>query len=54
MIFNLTISFLAVNRWDQRVNDIPPKSAVGEFLDKTYPNGVLNDIYPSMTHVGQT
>lgn len=53
MIFNLTISFMAVNRWDQRINNIPTKIAVGEFLDKTYPNNVLYEIYPSMTHMGR-
>ncbi|KNZ41581.1 putative ABC transporter permease [Acetobacterium bakii] len=52
MIFNLTISLLAVTRWDQRVNNIPSSGAIGEFLDKTYPDSVLNDIYPSMDHVG--
>ena len=53
MIFNLTISLLAVNRWDQRVNSIPANGTVGEFLDKTYPNSVLEKIYPGMTHLGR-
>lgn len=52
MVFNMTISFMAVSRWEQRINNIPPKGAVGEYLDKTYPDSVLDKIYPGMTHVG--
>ncbi|HEY5556492.1 putative ABC transporter permease [Acetobacterium sp.] len=54
MIFNLTISLLAVDRWEQRINNIPANGAVGVFLDKTYPNSVLEKIYPEMTHLGHT
>lgn len=52
MVFNMSISTLAVNRWNQRINDIPAKGAIEEFLDKTYPDSFLQKIYPNMVHVG--
>ncbi|MBC3887510.1 hypothetical protein GH810_04225 [Acetobacterium paludosum] len=54
MIFDMIISFLAVKRWDERINNIPANSRVEEFLDNTYPNSVLEKIYPDITLVSHS
>lgn len=52
MVFNMTITTLAVNRWDQRNNGMPAKGVVSEFLDIAYPDSLLQQIYPNLMHVG--
>jgi len=51
MIFDMTISLLAVKRWDERINNIPANNVVDKFLDNTYPDQFLANIYPGITHV---
>lgn len=52
MIFNMTISALAVNRWNERTQAISASSNFEEFLDKVYPDEFMDKVYPNMVHVG--
>jgi len=52
MVLNMSISALAVNRWNERINNIPATGVLEEFLDNTYPNNFLQQVYPNMVHVG--
>lgn len=52
MVFNMTISALAVNRWNERIQGISASSGFEQFLDSTYPNSFMDQIYPNMVHVG--
>ena len=48
MVFNMAISALAVQRWDQRDHGVKVDNAFEEFLDKTYPDDFMRKIYPNM------
>ena len=48
MIFNMAISALAVQRWDQRDHGVKADNSFEEFLDKTYPDDFMRKIYPNM------
>lgn len=52
MIFNMTISALAVNRWNERTQGISASGGFEEFLDIVYPNDFMDQVYPNMVHVG--
>lgn len=45
---NLTISALAVLRWTERLQNIPPKTKLDIILDEYYNNNTLEKIYPNM------
>lgn len=45
MIFDITISCMAADRQLKRRQNIPPQSAVDEFLDRTYPDELLDKVY---------
>ena len=45
---NMFLSATAVSRWSQRLQGIPPANAYEQFLDNTYPNDRLEEIYPNM------
>ncbi len=48
MLWNMSISALAVDRQSQRRIGLPPKNSLQVFLDKQYPDQMLEDIFPSM------
>lgn len=48
MIINSAFSVVAVYRNTQRENNIPPKTAVGEFIDRLFPDEYMDFIYPNM------
>ena len=49
MILNSQISAVAVGRWSDRVTyHTPPANSVEAFLDKTYPDNLMQRIYPNM------
>lgn len=48
MIFNLTISSLAVWRQTQRAKGIKAESSIAVFLDENYTDEFLNTMYPNM------
>lgn len=52
MIFNMTISALAVNRWNERTQGISANGGFEEFLDTVYPDDFMDKVYPNMVHVG--
>lgn len=45
MIFDVTISCMAGNRQQERRQGLPAKDLVDVFLDKTYPDELLDRIY---------
>lgn len=45
MTFDITISCMAGNRQQERYQNIPAKGPVDEFLDRVYPDELLNKIY---------
>ena len=51
MLFNITVSALAVSRQSQRHNGIAASNAVDEYFDEHYPDDYLKRVYPSMQFV---
>lgn len=51
MTFDIVISCMAGNRQQERRQNIPAKGSVDEFLDKTYPDELLNKIYDNKIEV---
>lgn len=51
MIFNMSISALAVARQNERRHCEEPSNGFERFLDKTYPDEFLKDIYPNMKFI---
>lgn len=45
MIFNVSISYLAANRQEARMRKIEPSSKMDFFLDKYYPDSVMDRVY---------
>ena len=45
MAFDITISCMAVNRQQERHDNIPAKNQIDVFLDNTYPDEYLDRIY---------
>lgn len=45
---NLVLSALAVLRWSQRVQALPPSNWLMEWIDKLFPDGVMEKIYANM------
>lgn len=50
LLIDAALSGLAVSRWNQRLNHTARSSAVGRFLDQTYPDEYMTEIYPNMIH----
>ena len=48
MILTAIVSSMAITRYVQRQESIPPKSVVGEFLDEQYPDAMVENVYPYM------
>lgn len=48
MVFNLTISGLAVGRWGERMAGLSADSPIEVWLDERYPDDFLREIYPHM------
>ena len=51
MTFDITISCMAGNRQEERTKHIPPKNQLDEFLDRTYPDELLDKIYNNKKNV---
>lgn len=51
MIFDITISCMAGNRQQERRQGIAAKSPLDEFLDRSYPDELLNKIYNNKKEV---
>ena len=50
MFFNISISCLAGNRQDERVKNISPKTKLDVFLDRFYPDQLLDRVYFNKVH----
>lgn len=51
MTFDITISCMAGNRQQQRHQNIPAKGVIDEFLDRAYPDELLDKIYNNKKEV---
>lgn len=51
MTFDITISCMAGSRQQERRQNVPANSAVDEFLDRTYPDELLDRIYNNKKEV---
>lgn len=51
MTFDIIISCMAGNRQQERHQNIPPEGAIDEFLDKVYPDELLDKIYNNKKEV---
>lgn len=51
MIFDITISCMAGNRQQERHQNIPAKGTIDEFLDRAYPDELLDRIYNNKKEV---
>lgn len=50
LLIDAALSAMAVYRWNQRLSDPKPPSAIAAFLDETYPNDYMEKVYPNMQH----
>lgn len=46
---NTAVSGLAVHRWSERTNGLPPSSALEELLDQRFPDERMQRVYANMT-----
>lgn len=51
MIFDIIVSCMAGNRQQERRQNIPAKGPIDEFIDRTYPDELLNKIYDNKIEV---
>ena len=51
MVLNIQISAFASIRQKNRINNIPPQNKLDEFLDKHYPDELMNKIYANKKNV---
>lgn len=52
MMCNITISAAALGRMDERQMGEPASGAVEQFLDRSYPDEILNKIYSNLVYIG--
>jgi len=48
MVINGLLSIVAINRWHERAESIPPKTVVGQFCDAVFTDDYMEFIYPHM------
>lgn len=48
MCVNLTVSAVAVRRWKERGENIPPKTAIEAAIDETFHDDRMHDLFPNM------
>ncbi|WRS27744.1 putative ABC transporter permease [Oscillospiraceae bacterium MB08-C2-2] len=48
---NMLLSGLAVYRWTERLYGQPADTWLGHFLDRQYPDSMLEEVYPNMSRV---
>lgn len=51
MIFNVTVSFMACYRQRLRKDGVPARNQLEVFLDKMYPDEMLDKIYANKKYV---
>ena len=47
MIANITVSMLALIRYDMRVKEIPPSNALERLIDERFDDQRMEQIYPN-------
>ncbi len=45
MTFDITVSCMAANRQKERHRNIPPRNAIDNFIDRTYPDEYVDKVY---------
>ena len=53
MVLDMAVSAGAVYRQNERINGVPATNRVQAFFDRTFPDEILQIIYPHMQHVGR-
>ncbi|MDL2258427.1 putative ABC transporter permease [Eubacteriales bacterium OttesenSCG-928-K08] len=51
LFYDLSLSMLAVDRWQNRVRGVAPAQKLDEWLDRRFPNERMKRIYPNMVTV---
>lgn len=51
MTVNISISAIAVNRWNERIQGEKTSSFIEQFLDKNYDNTKMDELYPHLKFV---
>ena len=51
LVFNAVVTFLAVDRWSERLNGVPAENGFWEFIDDRFPNERMEKIFANM-HFG--
>ena len=51
MVLNVSLSVMAVGRWTERLDGIPPATPIDQYIDITYPDATMIEIFPSMRPV---
>jgi hypothetical protein len=54
MSVNLLCSAVAVNRWNERIQNQPADSSVEEYLDHHYDNDTMKQIFPHLKFMDTT
>lgn len=54
MIFNITVTCLAVYRWSQRLQGLEPSSLLMTSIDREFPNERMQRIFPNMSFFDQS
>ena len=49
LIVDIGVTSLAIDRFNQRARNNPPKTFVGEWIDRTFPDEKIKELYPTMT-----
>lgn len=52
LIFNAVVSCVAVGRWSQRVEGLPPSSGFWEFIDQRFPDDRMERVFANMEFDG--
>lgn len=49
LIVDVGVTSLALMRYDERAKNIPPRTFVGKWIDSSFPDEKLHELYPTMT-----
>lgn len=51
LLFDISISSIAVFRWNERDKGIAPSNPLYSWIDERYPDEAMKEIYPNMNFV---
>ena len=52
-VLNAAVTCLALARWIQRMDDIPPQNAFMQFVDERFTDERMERIFPGMVFTGE-